>query len=222
MELEWGKIKTINTDIVDKNGDNATCIVIPNKAQDTETLPLYIPCELRKRFKNVQEGEEVLYAVKGNGYGMIIALLPDYMNDKVDDWDMIVRNDNVPIQFTKDVFIQGTATVTGDVMTDGNLLVEGDTDVVGNLNADGDVCINKTIEAKGGKLNIDGTQIKINGTTATGAKPFNGFPSGSDTFTGAPVSQDTVMGTGSIAGGNAKNNEGNYTKAEENEEREVS
>ena len=104
----------------------------------------------------------------------------------------------------------GTHSTNGNTATKGNVLVEGNSDIIGNLNADGDVCINTTIEAKGGNLTIDGTQIKMNGMTATGAKPFNGFPGGSDTFTGAPVSQDTVMGNGSLAGGNAENNKDSY------------
>ena len=87
--------------------------------------------------------------------------------------------------------------------------VELNSDIIGNLNADGDVCINTTIEAKGGNITIDGKQIKMNGTTSTGAKAFNGFPSGLDTFTSAPVSQDTVMSSG-LAGGNAEGQKGSY------------
>lgn len=189
-KIEFGKIKSLE-EPKDANGDETMAIVVPDDDTGSVTRPLTIPYYWRKKFGNIQVGDQVVYSLASNNSGSIIA--------RVDgEWDSIVRNENTLVQ------------INGNTATKGNVLVEGNSDIIGNLNADGDVCINTTIEAKGGNLTIDGTQIKMNGMTATGAKPFNGFPGGNDTFTGAPVSQDTVMGNGSLAGGNAENNKDSY------------
>ena len=189
-KIEFGKIKSLE-EPKDANGDETMAIVVPDDDTGSVTRPLTIPYYWRKKFGNIQVGEQVVYSLASNNSGSIIA--------RVDgEWDSIIRNENTLVQ------------INGNTATKGNVLVEGNSDIIGNLNADGDVCINTTIEAKGGNLTIDGTQIKMNGMTSTGAKPFNGFPGGSDTFTGAPVSQDTVMGNGSLAGGNAENNKDSY------------
>lgn len=189
-KIEFGKIKSLE-EPKDSNGDETMAIVVPDDDTGSVTRPLTIPYYWRKKFGNIQVGDQVVYSLASNNSGSIIA--------RVDgEWDSIIRNENTLVQ------------INGNTATKGNVLVEGNSDIIGNLNADGDVCINTTIEAKGGNLTIDGTQIKMNGMTATGAKPFNGFPGGSDTFTGAPVSQDTVMGNGSLAGGNAENNKDSY------------
>lgn len=189
-KIEFGTIKSLE-DSKDKNGDETMAIVVPEDDSGSVTRPLIIPFYWRKKFGNIQVGDRVVYSLASNNSGCIIA--------RVDgEWDSIVRNENTLVQ------------INGNTATKGNVLIEGNSDIIGALNADGDVCINTTIEAKGGNLTIDGTQIKMNGMTATGAKPFNGFPGGSDTFTGAPVSQDTVMGNGSLAGGNAENNKDSY------------
>lgn len=189
-KIEFGKIKSLE-EPKDANGDETMAIVVPDDDTGSVTRPLTIPYYWRKKFGNIQVGDQVVYSLASNNSGSIIA--------RVDgEWDSIIRNENTLVQ------------INGNTATKGNVLVEGNSDIIGNLNADGDVCINTTIEAKGGNLTIDGTQIKMNGMTATGAKPFNGFPGGSDTFTGAPVSQDTVMGNGSLAGGNAENNKDSY------------
>ena len=189
-KIEFGKIKSLE-EPKDANGDETMAIVVPDDDTGSVTRKLFIPYYWRKKFGNIQVGEQVVYSLASNNSGCIIA--------RVDgEWDSIIRNENTLVQ------------INGNTATKGNVLVEGNSDIIGNLNADGDVCINTTIEAKGGNLTIDGTQIKMNGMTATGAKPFNGFPGGSDTFTGAPVSQDTVMGNGSLAGGNAENNKDSY------------
>ena len=189
-KIEFGKRKSLE-EPKDANGDETMAVVIPDDDTGSVTRKLFIPYYWRKKFGNIQVGEQVVYSLASNNSGCIIA--------RVDgEWDSIVRNENTLVQ------------INGNTATKGNVLVEGNSDIIGNLNADGDVCINTTIEAKGGNLTIDGTQIKMNGMTATGAKPFNGFPGGSDTFTGAPVSQDTVMGNGSLAGGNAENNKDSY------------
>ena len=189
-KIEFGKIKSLE-EPKDANGDETMAIVVPDDDTGSVTRPLTIPYYWRKKFGNIQVGDQVVYSLASNNSGSIIA--------RVDgEWDSIIRNENTLVQ------------INGNTATKGNVLVEGNSDIIGNLNADGDVCINTTIEAKGGNLTIDGTQIKMNGMTATGAKPFNGFPGGSDTFTGAPVSQDTVKGNGSLAGGNAENNKDSY------------
>ena len=189
-KIEFGKIKSLE-EPKDANGDETMAIVVPDDDTGSVTRKLFIPYYWRKKFGNIQVGEQVVYSLASNNSGCIIA--------RVDgEWDSIIRNEKTLVQ------------INGNTATKGNVLVEGNSDIIGNLNADGDVCINTTIEAKGGNLTIDGTQIKMNGMTATGAKPFNGFPGGSDTFTGAPVSQDTVMGNGSLAGGNAENNKDSY------------
>ena len=189
-KIEFGKIKSLE-EPKDANGDETMAIVVPDDDTGSVTRPLTIPYYWRKKFGNIQVGDQVVYSLASNNSGSIIA--------RVDgEWDSIIRNENTLVQ------------INGNTATKGNVLVEGNSDIIGNLNADGDVCINTTIEAKGGNLTIDGTQIKMNGMTSTGAKPFNGFPGGSDTFTGAPVSQDTVMGNGSLAGGNAENNKDSY------------
>ena len=189
-KIEFGKIKSLE-EPKDANGDETMAIVVPDDDTGSVKRPLTIAYYWRKKFGNIQVGDQVVYSLASNNSGSIIA--------RVDgEWDSIIRNENTLVQ------------INGNTATKGNVLVEGNSDIIGNLNADGDVCINTTIEAKGGNLTIDGTQIKMNGMTATGAKPFNGFPGGSDTFTGAPVSQDTVMGNGSLAGGNAENNKDSY------------
>ena len=189
-KIEFGKIKALQEPL-DENGDETMAVVIPDDDTGSVTRPLTIPFYWRKKFGNIQVGEQVVYSLASNNSGCIIA--------RVDgEWDSIIRNENTLVQ------------INGNTATKGNVLVEGNSDIIGNLNADGDVCINTTIEAKGGNLTIDGTQIKMNGTTSTGAKAFNGFPSGLDTFTSAPVSQDTVKGNGSLAGGNAENNKDSY------------
>lgn len=195
-KIEFGTIKSLE-ESKDKNGDETMAIVVPEDDSGSVTRPLIIPFYWRKKFGNIQVGDRVVYSLASNNSGCIIA--------RVDgEWDSIVRNENTLVQ------------INGNTATKGNVLIEGNSDIIGALNADGDVCINTTIEAKGGNLTIDGTQIKMNGMTAAGAKPFNGFPSGSDTFTGAPVSDDTVMGNGSLAGGNAANNkDGYYSGSEE-------
>lgn len=189
-KIEFGKIKALQEPL-DENGDETMAVVIPDDDTGSVTRPLTIPYYWRKKFGNIQVGEQVVYALASNNAGCILT--------RVDgEWDSIIRNEKTLVQ------------INGNTATKGNVLIEGNSDIIGNLNADGDVCINTTIEAKGGNLNIDGTQIKLNGTTATGAKAFNGFPGGNDTFTGAPVSQDVVNGLGTISGGNAEGNKGNY------------
>ena len=189
-KIEFGKIKSLE-EPKDANGDETMAVVVPEDDTGSVTRKLFIPFYWRKKFGNIQVGERVVYALSSRNDGCLIA--------RVDgEWDSIVRNENTLVQ------------INGNTATKGNVLIEGDSDIIGNLNADGDVCINTTIEAKGGNLNIDGTQIKMNGTTATGAKPFNGFPGGNDTFTGAPISQDTVVGLGTISGGNAGSKKSSY------------
>ena len=189
-KIEFGKIKSLE-EPKDANGDETMAVVIPDDDTGSVTRKLFIPYYWRKKFGNIQVGEQVVYSLASNNAGCIIA--------RVDgEWDSIVRNENTLVQ------------INGNTATKGNVLVEGNSDIIGNLNADGDVCINTTIEAKGGNITIDGVAIKIDGMTATGAKAFNGFPGGNDTFTGAPVSQDTVNGNGTLAGGNAVNNKDGY------------
>ena len=195
-KIEFGKIKSLE-EPKDANGDETMAIVVPDDDTGSVTRKLFIPYYWRKKFGNIQVGEQVVYSLASNNSGCIIA--------RVDgEWDSIIRNENTLVQ------------INGNTATKGNVLVEGNSDIIGNLNADGDVCINTTIEAKGGNITIDGVAIKIDGMTATGAKAFNGFPGGNDTFTGAPVSQDTVNGNGTLAGGNAANNkDGYYSGSEE-------
>lgn len=189
-KIEFGKVKSLE-EPKDANGDETMAIVVPDDDIGSITRKLFIPYYWRKKFGNIAVGEQVVYALSSSNAGCILT--------RVDgEWDSIVRNEKTLVQ------------INGNTATKGNVLIEGNSDIIGNLNADGDVCINTTIEAKGGNLNIDGTQIKLNGTTATGAMAFNGFPGGNDTFTGAPVSQDTVNGLGTIPGGNAEGNKGNY------------
>lgn len=188
--IEFGKVKSLE-DPKDENGDKTMAIVVPEDDTGSITRKLFVPYYWRRKLGNVVVGDRVVYALSSRNDGTLLT--------RVDgEWDSIVRNEKTLVQ------------INGNTATKGNVLIEGNSDIIGNLNADGDVCINTTIEAKGGNLNIDGTQIKLNGTTATGAKAFNGFPGGNDTFTGAPVSQDVVNGMGTIPGGNAEGNKGNY------------
>lgn len=215
--LEFGTVQEFG-ETKDSNEDPITCRVIPENSDGAKTLELYLPIELRAQIKNLQIGEAVLYAVRRDGTGLVLAILPDYTNDKIDDWDRIVRNKN-PLQINGDLHIKGNLTIDKDAIITGNTLIEGNADVIGNLSNDGDATIGKGIEVKGSNTNLGGT-VKIDGMTATGAKAFNGFPGGSDTFTGAPVSQDTVMGA-PLSGGAAAANKDSYTKAEDNEERKA-
>lgn len=215
--LEFGTIQEFG-EAKDANDDPITCRVIPENSDGVKTLELYLPFELRAQVKNLQIGECVLYATKRDGTGVILALLPDYTEGTVEDWDRIIRNNN-PLQINGDLHIKGSVTIDADAIITGNALVEGNADIIGNLAADGDATLGKGIEVKGGNTNLGGT-VKIDGTTATGAKAFNGFPGGSDTFTGAPVSQDKVLAS-PLAGGAAAGNKGNYTRAEDNEERQA-
>jgi hypothetical protein len=194
MEIEFGTIQEICADPVDANGDPTTCKIIPNRSKGVVTQPLYIPFYWRARFGNLQVEEEVCYAVKGNGQGVIISRLNG-------EWDGVIRNLETVIQ------------AKGDIVVEGNALIEGNADIIGNLAADGDAQLGKGIEVVGGNTNIGGT-VKIDGATATGAKAFNGFPGGIDTFSGAPVSQDTAMAA-PLPGGKAEGNAGNYKKVEE-------
>lgn len=207
---EFGEDKDINENPI-------TARVVPEESNGTLTLHLYIPFDLRSVIRNVKENENVFYAIKSDGTGIILGIIPNYLDGKFDDWDFIIRNDNKPLQINGNVHIKGNLTVDGDTMTVGNNLVEGNLDVVGNLSADGEVYLGKGIEVTASNTNI-GNQVKISGTTPTGAMAFNGFPSGADTFTGAPISQDTVLAP-PLAGGKASSNKGNYEKAEDNEER---
>ena len=194
--IEFGKIKSLE-EPKDANGDETMAIVIPEDDTGSITRKLFIPFYWRKKFGNIKVGERVVYTLSSSKDGCLLS--------RVDgEWDSIVRNEKTLVQ------------INGNTATKGNVLIEGNSDIIGNLNADGDVCINTTIEAKGGNLNIDGSQIKLNGTTSTGAKAFNGFPGGSDTFTGAPVSQDVVNGLGTIAGGNAESQKSSYYSNEDN------
>ena len=188
-KIEFGKIKSLE-EPKDENGDETMAIVVPEDDTGSITRKLFVPFYWRKKFGNIVVGDRVVYALSSSNDGCLLT--------RVDgEWDSIVRNEKTLVQ------------INGNTATKGNVLVEGNSDIIGNLNADGDVCINTTIEAKGGNITIDGTQIKMNGTTSTGAKAFNGFPSGLDTFTGAPVSQDTVMSSG-LVGGNAEGQKGSY------------
>lgn len=212
----FGKIQKFG-DKTDANGDPITARVIPEDSDGALTLDLYIPFDMRKLIKNVKEGEDVLYVVKRDGTGVIVCVIPDYDNDVFEDWDYIIRNENVVLQINGNVHVKGSLTVDKDVMTAANMLIEGNADIVGNIAADGEAYLGTGLEITSSGTNIGGT-VKIDGVTATGAKAFNGFPAGSDTFTGAPVSQDTVNAA-PLAGGKADGNKGNYEKAEDNEER---
>ncbi len=209
---EFGEDKDINENPI-------TARVVPEESNGTLTLPLYIPFSLRGVIRNVQENENVFYAIKADGTGIILGIVPNYLDGTFDDWDYIIRNETATLQINGKVHIKGDVTIDSNLMVAGNTLVEGNTDVIGNLSADGEAYLGKGIEVTATDTNIGG-KVKIDGVTATGAKAFNGFPAGSDTFTGAPVSQDTVMAS-PLSGGKANGNKGNYEKAEDNEERTV-
>lgn len=217
-QIGFGHIQEFGSD-TDPNGDPITARVVPEESNGSLTLELYIPLEMRSLFKNVQVEENVFYAIKADGTGVILSIIPDYTNGVYEDWDYIIRNNDVPLQVNGNVHVKGNVTIDGDLMTAGNSLVEGNADIIGNISADGEAYLGKGLEVTASGTNIGGT-VKIDGTTPTGAKAFNGFPAGSDTFTGAPVSQDTVMAS-PLAGGKAEGNKGNYEKAEDNEEREA-
>lgn len=192
--IEFGKVKSLEEPL-DENGDETMAIVVPDDDIGSVTRKLFVPFYWRKKFGNIVVGDRVVYALSSSNDGCLLT--------RVDgEWDSIVRNEKTLVQ------------INGNTATKGNVLIEGNSDVMGALNADGDVCLNTTIEAKGGNLTLDGSQIKMCGMTATGAKAFNGFPGGNDTFTGAPVSQDVVMGENSLSGGNATNNKDSYYKGE--------
>ena len=212
----FGKIQRFG-DKKDANGDPITARVMPEDSDGALTLELYIPFDMRKLIKNVKTGEDVLYVVKKDGTGVIVCVVPDYENDVFEDWDYIIRNENVVLQINGNVHIKGSLTVDKDVMTSSNMLVEGNTDIVGNLSADGEVYLSTGIEVTSSGTNIGGT-IKIDGTTPTGAKAFNGFPAGVDPMDGLSVSVDTVLAP-PLAGGKAGGNKGSYEKSEDNEER---
>lgn len=214
----FGKIQKFG-DVKDKNGDPVTARVVPEDSDGALTLELYIPFEMRKLIKNVQINEDVLYCVKKDGTGVILYIVPDYTNDIFDDWDYIIRN-NVVLQINGNVHVKGTLTVDKDVMMASNMLVEGNADVIGNLSVDGDSYLSKGLEILGSNTNIGGT-VTIDGTTSSGAKAFNGFPAGSDTFTGAAVSRDVVNAV-PLSGGKANGNMPSYEKAEDNNIRTVS
>lgn len=203
----------------DKNENPVTAYVMPEDSDGALTLELFIPFEMRRFLKNVQVGEDVLYCVKKDGTGVILSIIPDYTNDVYDDWDYIIRNEKSVLQINGDVRIKGNLTLDKDMMTDGNMLVEGNADILGKLSADGDCVLSQGVEVKGGNTNIGGT-IKISGVTGSGSKAFGGFPAGVDPVTGMSVAQDTVNApplSGSVASGNKDK----YTKAEDNEERQI-
>lgn len=212
----FGKIQKFG-DKTDANGDPITARVIPEDSEGALTLDLYIPFDMRKLIKNVKEGEDVLYVVKRDGTGVIVCVIPDYDNDVFEDWDFIIRNENVVLQINGNVHVKGSLTVDKDVMAVSNMLVEGNADIVGNLSADGEVYLSTGIEVTSSGTNIGGT-VKIDGTTPTGAKAFNGFPAGVDPMDGLSVSVDTVLAP-PLAGGKAGGNKGSYEKSEDNEER---
>lgn len=203
----------------DKNENPVTAYVMPEDSDGALTLELYIPFEMRKLLKNVQVGEDVLYCIKKDGTGVILCIVPDYTNGVFDDWDFIVRNEKTVLQINGDVRIKGSLTLDKDMMTGGNMLVEGNADILGKLSADGDCVLSQGVEVKGGKTNIGGT-VKISGVTGSGSKAFGGFPAGVDPMTGLAVSQDTVNAP-PLSGNAANGNKGNYTKAEDNEERQI-
>lgn len=201
----------------DANGDPITARVMPEDSDGALTLELYIPFDMRKLIKNVKAGEDVLYVVKKDGTGVIVCIVPDYDNDIFEDWDFIIRNENVVLQINGNVHVKGSLTVDKDIMTASNMLIEGNADIVGNLSADGEAYLGTGIEVTSSGTNIGGT-VKIEGTTPTGAKAFNGFPAGVDPMDGLSVSVDTVLAP-PLAGGKAGGNKGNYEKSEDNEER---
>ena len=201
----------------DANGDPITARVMPEDSDGALTLELYIPFDMRKLIKNVKAGEDVLYVVKKDGTGVIVCIVPDYDNDIFEDWDFIIRNENVVLQINGNVHVKGSLTVDKDIMTASNMLIEGNADIVGNLSADGEAYLGTGIEVTSSGTNIGGT-VKIDGTTPTGAKAFNGFPAGVDPMDGLSVSVDTVLAP-PLAGGKAGGNKGNYEKSEDNEER---
>ena len=217
-KIGFGAIHDFGED-KDINENPITARIVPEESNGSLTLPLYIPFNLRAVIRNVQENENVFYAIKSDGTGIILGIVPDYLNEVFDDWDFIIRNDKVPLQINGNVHIKGNVTIDSDLMVAGNNLVEGNIDVLGNLSADGDSYLSKGIEVTSSATTL-GNMVKIDGMTATGAKAFNGFPAGSDTFTGAPVSQDTVMAS-PLGGNKANGNKGNYEKAKDNEERTV-
>lgn len=217
-QIGFGHIQELGKD-KDPNGDPITARVIPEESNGSLTLELYIPLEMRSLFKNVQVNENVFYAIKADGTGVILSIIPDYTNGVYEDWDYIIRNNDVPLQVNGNVHVKGNVTVDGNIITAGNCLVEGNTDIIGNLSADGEAYLGKGIEVTSSGTNIGGT-VKIDGTTPTGAKAFNGFPAGVDPMDGLSVSVDTVMAP-PLSGGKAGGNKGNYEKAEDNEEREA-
>lgn len=213
--IGFGTVQEFGSD-KDKNGNPISARVIPEESNGTKTLLLYIPFELRALIKNVKENENVFYALKTDGTGVILGLIPDYLDGVFDDWDFIIRNE-VPLQINGNVHIKGNVTIDGNIITVGNSLTEGNSDVIGNLSADGNCYLGKGIEVTASQTNIGGT-VKISGTTATGSQAFGGFPGGIDPMTGLSVSQNTVMGA-PLGGGKANSNKGSYEKAEDNEER---
>ena len=159
MNLNFGTINKFG-EKTDANGDNITAVIIPDDSAGAVTLELYIPVHLRKLFQNVQVGETVVYCTKNDGLGIILGLLPDYENDKTEDWDGIVRN-NIALQFNGNVHIKGSLTIDGNLMTAGNSLTEGNSDILGNIAADGNATLGKGIEVTESGVNIGGTGTLI-------------------------------------------------------------
>lgn len=126
MELEFGIIQELCSDPKDANGDPTTCKVIPNRSKGVVTQPLYIPFYWRGRLGNLQVDEEVCYAVKGNGQGVIISRLDG-------EWDGVIRNADTVIKAEGDIEIQGNTKVNGDIKTDGNVEATGDVKATGNV-----------------------------------------------------------------------------------------
>jgi hypothetical protein len=216
--IGFGHIQEFGDD-KDINDNPISARVVPEESDGSLTLHLYIPIELRGLFKNLQENENVFYAVKADGTGVILGLIPDYTNGKFDDWDFILRNDNVPLQISADVHIKGNVHIEGNTIIGGDTLIEGNADTLGNLAADGEAYLGTGIEVTSTGVNIGGI-VKIDGKTTSGSKPFNGFPAGLDTFTKATVDADTVTAS-PLQGQKANNNSGNYEKIDDNEERKA-
>ena len=213
--IEFGTVQEFG-EKKDSNDDPITCRVVPDNSDGAKTLELYLPIELRAQVKNIKVGELVLYAERRDGAGVILAFIPDYQNDVIEDWDRIIRNKN-PLQINGDVHIKGNITIDKNAIITGNTLIEGNADILGDLANDGDAAIGKGLEIQGSNTKIGGT-VKIDGTTATGSQAFGGFPGGVDPMTGLTVSQNTVMGA-PLSGNKASGNKGNYEKIEDNEER---
>jgi hypothetical protein len=117
MEIEFGKIAEICPTPKDANGDPTTCRVIPSRNEGVTTQPLYIPFYWRARLGNLQVDEEVCYAVKGNGQGVVLSRLDG-------EWDGVIRN-TTAIKAEGDIEVQGSAQIAGNTTVGGSVDATG-------------------------------------------------------------------------------------------------